>query len=355
MNAVFDRKMEQFQHRVQQKINLADDEIQRLSAHLTRMKTDILDTKDELSRAKTKATQVTQELSGRTKTTQAHTDTVIAKLRAEHHMAMQELQERQSQEIGGIHQKFDDALAALEQLSVQKIARRTSALDEQLASAERQFGSLREASGRPAQAPAPDARQDTESLQRLGAEREERLEALIQARNQERLDSLLQAKSRLSDCVGTLEEMERNHATRMATFKSRLDAMDAAHGDKQRREEERQARAAGGLRRRQGELEKRARSIQKTIARLERHHAAQVAAALREGQQLQGGVAAAAARGQAAAEQGAKLQQWQARCAQARARLAQREGELAQARADNEAAKREVARLQHEARAPRRV
>jgi hypothetical protein len=34
MNVLLDRQMEQFQHRVQQKINLAEDAIQRFSNHL---------------------------------------------------------------------------------------------------------------------------------------------------------------------------------------------------------------------------------------------------------------------------------------------------------------------------------
>jgi hypothetical protein len=49
MNALLDRQMEQFQHRVQQKINLADDEIQRFSNHRSLIKTEIFDVTDQLT------------------------------------------------------------------------------------------------------------------------------------------------------------------------------------------------------------------------------------------------------------------------------------------------------------------
>jgi chromosome segregation ATPase len=139
----------------------------------------------------------------------------------------------------------------------------------------------------------------------------------------------------------------------MSTFKTRLEAMDTAHAEKQRREQERQKRLVDGLLRRQEEFEKRAKSMTKTISRIERHHKVQVETAIREGQMLQSDVVVVEAKNQSIADQNSKLQQWKAKSDQLKKQLEHRENELSQARTDNETMKREIARLQHEARVSR--
>jgi predicted nucleic acid-binding Zn-ribbon protein len=107
MGRVFERQMEQFQNKVQQNINLADDEISRLSTYLLTLRADIADVQDQLTRTNNKNTQLSTEHSGREKRSHANAETVIARLRAEHHMSMQNLQERYSQEINVLHKNFE--------------------------------------------------------------------------------------------------------------------------------------------------------------------------------------------------------------------------------------------------------
>jgi hypothetical protein len=349
MNAVLDRQMEQFQHRVQQKINLADDEIQRLSNHFALIRADILDTQDQLNRTKVQASQFKQVLTGREKSQQARTDAVIARIRTDHHAMMQELQEKQNQEILTIQHTFDEALTSLEETSLQKMAQKTSPIDQVMAATQSEYSRIRDTSGKAGTGLEIDETRDIEAVQQLGFSRADRLEAMIQSRNQERLESLLQGKARLSDCVSTLEEMERNHSSRMAAFKTRLDTLDAAHAQKLKRENDRHHRTTDGLNRRQLEFETRAKSIEKTLRRIEKHHKVQVDTAVHEAEILQTDVVAAEAKSQAIADQNAKLQSWKGKIAQLKKQLETRVRELGQTRSDNETMKREIARLQHEA------
>jgi chromosome segregation ATPase len=354
MTGFLDRQMEQFQHRVQQKITLADDEIQRLSTHLSMLQTDIFDTKDQLNRTQLKTAQLSQEVSGREKVIRAHTETILAKMRTDHHIQMQEVQAKQNQEISALHQSFNEMVSELERVSVQAIAKKTSAIDHLLEQTQSRYSQLQaKVSGSDSELDLETAR-DLESLQSIEMSRQERLEAQLQSRNEERLQSLLQAKSRLSDCVVALEEMEHNHKCRMATFKSQLDAMDTAYTEKVTRAKERQQRLVDTLTRREAQYTERARSLERIIRKIQRHHTIQVETAVAQGETLQKDVVAADATSQAIADQKARIDSWEAKKDQLRKRLEAGENELTQARMDNETMKREIARLQYEARAARR-
>jgi hypothetical protein len=99
MSSVLERQMEELQNRVQQKINLAEDEIQRLS-----------------NRLPLKTTQLNQEQKVREIRSQANTDVAISRLRADHHVFMQELQERHNQEvITSLHGRYEEGFSETEQ------------------------------------------------------------------------------------------------------------------------------------------------------------------------------------------------------------------------------------------------
>jgi chromosome segregation ATPase len=267
---------------------------------------------------------------------------------------MQELQERHSQEVTAIHQSYEEAIAELEQRSIQKITVKTGPFDEMLSQAQAQFEKLHETMGTADRALEHDAFGDIAAVQELEEGRHRRLESTIRTRNEERLESLVQAKTRLSDCVKTLEEMERNHMNRMGSFKSRLDQMDANYNEKLRRRSEGYGRTCNTLNRRKSELETRARLLEKTIKKIGRQHTAQVEKAVGEGQMLKTSLASVEAKNKLTEEESEKVQAWTGKAQELRKRLEERENALVHARTDNEAMKRELAMIQHQARLARR-
>lgn len=341
--------MEQFQSRVQQNVNLADDELLRLANYLSTLKGDIADTKDQLNRVSLKTTQLQQELSGRDKRHVAGRDMSIARCKAKHHTAMQELQERQAHEIGRIHQDFEDKIAEIEILSKVKIQRKTGLVEELISKAQMQIKRLMEMSEQGANAMEEETPEDIQELQKLENQRQQRLEKVMDLRNKERLDSLLQAKTRLSDCIATLEEMERNHASNMENYKKRLEAIDARYNQRRKIETEKQERAVDSVKRKYADLERRAMALQKTTRKIERHHKGQILDAVREGEMLKMSVETTEAKSVQVRQGNQKVQALTQKRNETRKRLEVSENGLMQARTDNEALKREIARLKHEA------
>jgi hypothetical protein len=346
--AMIDRQLERFQSKVQRRINLADDEIQRLSVDLQSVKAEICEVQDQLRRKTIQTAQLAHEIAGREKRQLSDMDITIAKMRSGHHVAMQESDERHKQEISALHQSFQEALAGLEEQCCQKIASKSSSIDELLAKSESEYSVLQESlrlSDRSLELESLDEIDDVHELEHA---RQVRLEAVLETRNQERLDSLLQWKSRLADCVAMLEETERDHTVKMAVLKNRLETMDQSFTVRSAREKERQQRLSETLRQKAANIEKRARAIQKTIQKIERHHATQLNEAIRDGENTSANVRAS---GNAICREGddrGKVETWKAKREELRNRLGEKENELAALRTDNESMAREVARLKHE-------
>lgn len=349
MSALLERRMEQFQYKVQQNINLADDEISRLAGYLSVVRGDITDAQDQLNRISLKTTQLEQQSAGREKRHKANLDTFIASMNTRHHRLMQELQERHAQELSSIHQSFRENIAQIEQLMHEKIQQKTGPVEDLLKKTQTQYQKLVDTQGISAKSLEADALEDIRGLQELEFQRQKRLEATLAARNQERLDSLLQGKARLSDCVNTLEEMERNHASSMETYKTKLETMDQCYHERVKRETERHSRVVESLKRKQSEIEKRADALQKTVQRIQKCHKRQVEDAVREGEMLRTTIESTEAKSQQGERETAKVQEWTNKLQQLKKKLENSENTLMQARTDNETMKREIARLKHEA------
>jgi hypothetical protein len=132
-----------------------------------------------------KVTQLSQQVSGRGKWLRAHTDTIIATIRTDHHLLMQELQEKQNQEIRSRQSTSVETVTALENLSVQAIAKKTGAIDDVLNQMQIQYSKLQATTGAAEHEINADSMRDVESPQELEFSQQEQLEAVIQSRNED--------------------------------------------------------------------------------------------------------------------------------------------------------------------------
>lgn len=349
-----ERRMEQFQNRVQTNINLADDEIARLQSYLSTVQGEILDVKDKLNSHNIKSAQVQQEVIGRKKRSQAQIDAKIARMKADHHSKIQEIQQLHSDEIKSMQHDFEDTMAQLDQITREKTQKRVGPIEDVMKQTEMTIKKMKDSFGSSERAAETEAINDIKSLQELQYSRQQRLEVAVQKRNQERLESLVQAKTRLSDCVNTLEEMERNHTISMENYKRQLEAMDNRYQEKIKRDSERQNRTTEGLSRKYAEYEKRYRALQRTIKKIKQHHQQQIEEAVREGETLKLTAAAYETQTTQSTKEISKIQSNNKLLIDLKRKLETRENELAQARTNNESMKREIARLKHEIRLRKR-
>lgn len=345
--------MEQFQSRVQQNVNLADDELSRLANYLITIRGDVAEARDGLNRVTHTTSRLQHESAGRSKRIQAEHEAFVSRINAKHHSRMHELQEHQAREIETLHRNFEDSINNVSEMAKTYTLKKTQAVDELISRAEMQQKRFME-SAEMQMTEVEEAPEDIKEVQAMEMERQRRLEQTIEARTQERLTSLRQAKTRLSDCVASLEEMERNHAGAMTNCKNRLDAMDKRYNDQVARETHRHEKETMTLKRKQSDLEERAAAMQRTIRKIERHHKSQIEEAVREGEMLKTSVEANEARSIQIEKGSSKVHDWTAKLQQLRSKLESTENGLIQARTDNESMKREIARLKHEARMQQR-
>jgi chromosome segregation ATPase len=347
MNSILERRIEQFQSRIQQNINLADDELERLSNYLTLLRGEVVEANDQLTSVQRQITQATQQSRGRKKRIEASFGTVIAQLKTQHEAYVRELQEKNTAEIECIEKAYQAKLRDFENLAQRRIRAKVAPIADALDQTQRKRLSesvtLREKELEMASI------EDLQSLQEIDINRQRRLESTIQARSQERLASLLQAKSKLSECVATLEEMERNHNTFCASSQSRLDNLDVRHRERVAREKERREREISSLTRKAEELHKKEKALNNTVQKIEGRLRMQIENAVKDGELLRREMSA---KRDAPVDKGheERLANWRQTLKGLRKKLELRESELLRARTDNESMKREIGRLKHEIR-----
>jgi hypothetical protein len=256
MNVIFPRQREQFQHKVQQKINLADDEIRRLSTYLSGVRADTFDVRDRLNRKTIQVAQLSHLAVRREKRDRTSADTLIAKVRQNHHLTMQEAEEKQKREISAMYCSFQETLAGLEGRVQRNVASKIDPIEALLSKAETEYRTFQGTVASSEASIELESVSDVESLHQLDFSRERRLEAILEARSQERLEALLKWKGRLADCVAALEETEPSHAGKVASLRTQLEAMDAGFTARAAREKERQQRSVEGLNKKAAEFEK---------------------------------------------------------------------------------------------------
>jgi chromosome segregation ATPase len=350
MNVLSDRYLEQFQYKVQQKINLADDEIHRLSTYLSSVKGEICDVKDQLNRKTLQTTQLSQEISGQQIRYRVGTGTLIAKMRLNHHETMRESQDRYQQEINALRRSFEESLAGLEQLAQKKISSKSGPIDELISQASAQYDTLQQYTRSSHSSTEFHNLDDSDFPSELDYSHERRLESVLQTRNQERLDSLLKWKNRLADCVTILEEMEKDHSIKMAAFKVQLQDLETRFTASTARVQERHQQMTQGLKEKAENLEKRAEGLQKTIKKVERHHKRQLENAVQKGDSVAAESSFNERKVSTEREERSEIRELRAKREELKSRLESRDNELCQLRANNESMKREVARLRYEAR-----
>jgi hypothetical protein len=351
MNAILERRIEQFQSRIQQNINLADDELERLSNYLTLLQGEVVQAKDKLTEVERQISLATQQSLGRKKRIEANLGTVVAQLKTRHESFVRELLEENTAEIECINKEYQSKLRDLESIAQRTILAKTRPIEDALN--ETQSLRLQDSKNLRQSELEREDRENTMSLLEIDSNRQRRLEATIRARTRERHTSLLQAKDRLSECNATLEEMERKHNTFCSNFQSKLDNLDIRHQEKVKREKERRDREISSLRRRAEELHKKEKALDRTVQKIESRLRIQIENAVKEGEYVKNEMNV---KSNVSLDErhGERLETWLQNLEDLRRKLGLRDSELLKARTDNESMKREIGRLKHEIRMGKR-
>ena len=112
-NNIYDRQVRAFQFKIQQSLNLHDDEIERLSTHLEKVQARILQAKEKIENLDREITEAVESKTGRMKRGRATAYANIARIKVSYNHHIQELQNQQREEIEGLQHDFEAEMERL--------------------------------------------------------------------------------------------------------------------------------------------------------------------------------------------------------------------------------------------------
>jgi DNA-binding protein H-NS len=347
------RRVEQFQTKLQQQIDIQDDEISRYARHLGTLQASIVETRDALRRFIAQSEQAKQTSEGARRRRIAHAQSITARLSAEHHSLIQDLVNDHRSELQEMCSEFETALDEIggwaEGLTKEKIA----PVNGQIQQIQKQIAGRKSLEIHDSKDPM-ETFAEMEHVQSLESQRIQFLETAIRDKNKDRLTSLVQMKQQLADCVSTLEQLDQRHSIQIDKLKSKLEDVEARYKKRLVPETEKHRREVVSARRKLQGVDRRIEEIEKEIAKREQNHLSEMLVVSQSRDQLRMDLKAVSSRPAPSRKEITGSLQLQAKLAKLREDLANEEEILRDERKRNEMLKRESARVRDEARIAQR-
>ncbi|OHS99635.1 hypothetical protein TRFO_33869 [Tritrichomonas foetus] len=350
MAVTMNRRIERFQNKLQQRLNLADDEIVRLNSYYSSILAEITDTNDQLNRYRRISEQQSQKLTGNTKKEIAEHQAEIASMKALHEKAMLELQEKHAREILDFQHDFETTLKEVDKWAESCLEQKTVAIDAQIDRTSVALDKTKQTLS--ITNSINQSKEMNASLHSLEyeADRIQRLEEKLKQRNQDRLDLLLSLKARLAECIQALEETDNNHANEMNGYIFKLEQIDKRYEERMNKEVEKHEKDQFNLRRQLDALKRKIASYQNQMERISQKAREQITTIEQNNSQLMASVHISSANAiTTISSENIDIISSNKNLEQVERILSQKENDLLRARTENESLKREIARLRHEA------
>lgn len=345
-----DRRIQKFQFRVQQRLNLADDEIARLQTYRSSLEAEITEITDQLRRFKNQAGWEHNNIQGKRQAIISEHEMVISRMKAQHAAKMSEIEKLHSEEIAHYQEDFQKALDEVEEWGQQCIQRETSAIDSKLQSTTQALQKARQTKDLSQSEQEKYELDTSQKTLKFEAKRIQRLEESLNMKTQNRLDVLTSLKERLAESIATLEDLERDHTNRMGGITSEIETTDRRYNTKVAQLNDKRNRDLGNLQRRLEALTAKTRTLEKAMTATAKRAQDEFESMQVSANELRNEVSIAKEAAKSAASEIPKTDLTGEIDAlnKSQAELATKENQLMQFRTENESLKREIARLRHE-------
>lgn len=350
MSKNFDHRLEQFKAKLQQHININDDEIARLADYLNSVKTEIIEYRDKMNRFRLQADQAQQDSVGRRKRQKAQVESKVAKLVADHHIFIQELNDRNQKELDEIQKDYETSMAQIDDWAQNQVNNKVNPVENEINKVKRQMELVKTSHD---EDPEDDALYYLETGQQLELEKIHNLESELRDRNKDRLAQLLNAKNQLASCVSTLEDLEHAHTSKMDKLRSSLEMIDKKYDSKLESTEKDHERKTKQLKKKLNDLNTQISKLQTSIKKVQSEYTQQMFDASKTNDQIKLSLHASTASKPSLSHSQSQVTETQnvtLQLDQLRARLAESENVLIEERNCNEALKREISRLRDESK-----
>jgi hypothetical protein len=337
---LLDRCAQAFQFRIQQRVSLHDQEIERLATYLTGLKSQILESNHRLQDLDGELRSAAERKRGLDKQREAAASAARSRLKSAHHEVLQELLGTQSAELDQAQQLFEAELDASLSHFSEKLASAWAVVAAQIERLRSQIEGYRTAAStvQPRERPAEEPEDD-------GAIRE--LQATIRMKNAERFQNLRESKDRLSAVLETLDGMVKSHALAVADRRRALRDLDQDYESALAKVEERQAPRLLSLRQRLDDVRQRAATLARGAHHLGHTNQKQLQSTLKDLDTM---------KRKSSTDQGTlekeedriRIEGLEKELAGLKKRLALKEQKLVEARQKNQELKGDIWRMRHE-------
>lgn len=364
MNDSFEQRTNDFQYKIQQKLNLANDEIDRLKLHYAFIQGEITEISDKLNKMNVLMPQTKLIHDGIKKRSNISTNTLILKIKKEYDLKIQQIQKKHSEEIDKLNHDFSKTLNEIEHHAELLTKEEVTPIFEEMDKTQQSYNdiiysSINYSNNYSSRSSFYDLDlnllSNDEILEHHQKENQRiaKLQRMIKRKNDERLQCILNGKSKLQQCVDTLDQMEEEHTNRMNYFAMKISNLDNLFEKRINNQNEKHKNTLDKLNEKQKKYEGHISMIRGTIQKVQEHHKKQINDTLKEGSVYQSQIANQ--NSSTTEEIKLKHNEQSTKLDQLHSKLQALENDLVAARTENDSLKREFNRLKHEEKMQSRI
>ena len=345
---VLDRQIEAFQFKIQQTLNLRDEEIERLSIILNTTKSQILEAKETLKELDRQIQEAKDQKLGSAKRRKAEASTRIARIKRAHHQQVKDLQDQQTMEINELQASFETEIGRVSAIVAERREEEAAKIDEEMERVRTQTQTYLDEVAKMQEEERSRQMEIVDGLQSVDNEVIEELQYIVQQRNTERFENLRQSRDKLKHCVETLDAMTRSHAADLGERQRRLREIESKYEIELGRIEDMHAHRVAMLKGHLVEATKRAAVLMRASHHLERSNQQQLKGTIRDLAAMKRRAMANTDRPMVRPEDGARIQNLNRLADKHRRVMESKDEQLRQVREANDRLKSDVWRVRHD-------
>lgn len=240
-----DRQIQEFQFRIQQKLKLQDEEINRLADHLVNIKSKIIETQKNCAKVNDQIEQVKEYHAALAEKRKIDFESRLSQIHVNHLQDVQQLQEFQAAQIAELQKEFQECLDKVGIQSKEKSSEENAAIENELDNVRTLLQSLQEALEE-AKSQREDASSGTfDQVADVDQGVIEELRETLVIRTEDRMRNLKSSKAKLQQCINLIEDLDRKHELTVLQKRQKLSECQRVYEEtKQQLTEERNMQRA---------------------------------------------------------------------------------------------------------------
>ena len=242
------RQTRLFQFKIQQAIEIKDDELDRLEAYLGRVKIQVCDAQEQLAQIERDISQARSMRKASREAEVMNLQIQLANRNRVNKERLQDLHEQQEMEKYQISAAFESSLRTLSETNQSGLKERKDDIQRKIDQAHDVIDKYRQDLQTAKELEAIEeqkAREREQENYEIQVKTIAQLQSVVEIKNQERVTNLVRSKQKLSDCMAAIETMQEHHDLDVRERHRVLDDLDTVYQNqlRQLRSEHRQQMA----------------------------------------------------------------------------------------------------------------